>query len=71
MTIEQRIVEIVKQWRDLTERKIAERIFGSEAYQQRVNSTCVRLVRKGILVREGRGGNGDPFRYRLRLSAVG
>jgi hypothetical protein len=34
-------------------------------YQQRVNSTCRRLVEEGIIVRQGRGGPGDPFTYHL------
>jgi hypothetical protein len=41
-------------------------IFGRDnAYQQRVNSTCRRLIAEGKLVRHGRGGQGDPFTYHL------
>jgi hypothetical protein len=45
---------------------IYEVIFGRDnAYQQRVNSTCRRLVAEGKIVRKGNGGASDPFTYHL------
>lgn len=46
----------------LTERQLADELF-SDAYQQRVNSTCRRLIREGRVRQQGRGGAADPFRY--------
>jgi hypothetical protein len=46
-----------------TEAQIAEAIFGSKAYQQRVNPDCRRLVDMGQIERRGFGGPGDPFKY--------
>lgn len=47
----------------LTEAQIAHALFGPDAYQQRVNSTCRRLMRNGKVRREGKGYQADPFRY--------
>lgn len=62
MTMADRIEDLVRHRPGLTEAQIADELF-SNAYQQRVNSTCRRLVRETRLRREGRGGVGDPFRY--------
>lgn len=48
----------------LTESEIAMRLYGPDAYQQLVNSTCRRLVARGRIRREG-AGNRDPFRYHI------
>jgi hypothetical protein len=47
----------------LTAVEIAEALFPDDPYQQRVNPTLVRLMKQGRLIRHGRGGIGDPFRY--------
>lgn len=47
----------------MTEAMLAEAIFGSAAYQQRVNSTCRRLIDEGKIKRRGRGGAVEPFTY--------
>jgi hypothetical protein len=50
-----------------TEEELAALIFGRDnAYQQRVNSTCRRLIAEGLIERQGRGGPGDPYTYRLK-----
>ena len=49
----------------LTEGQIAEELFGGEGYQQRVNSTCRRLIRQGRVVRQGNGWSADPYTYHL------
>jgi hypothetical protein len=46
-----------------TEAELAEAIFGSAGYQQRVNQDCAMLDRRGIVDRRGAGGPADPFRY--------
>ena len=63
MTIAQDIVRIVREQPGLTERELAERLFGEEATIQRVNPTCRKLVAMGWLVRRGRGWAADPFTY--------
>jgi hypothetical protein len=47
----------------LTEIELARELFGNRAYQQRVNSTCRRLIQQGRLVRHENGGPGHPFTY--------
>jgi len=46
----------------LTEAELAEILFGPDAYQQRVNSTCRRLIKQGRVVRHGKGYS-DPYTY--------
>jgi hypothetical protein len=62
MALVDEILELVKCKPGLTEAQIAEELF-SDPYQQRVNSTCRRLVREAVIRRRGRGGPSDPFRY--------
>lgn len=65
MSVADDIEALVARRSDLTEAAMAEELFGSEGYQQRVNSTCRRLVKAGRLVRHGKGGASDPFTYTL------
>ena len=51
----------------LTEAELAEVIFGPDAYQQRVNSTCRRLLKEGRVERRGQGYS-DPYRYHIKAS---
>lgn len=64
MTVADRIQELVARHPGLTEAQIAEQLFGAGGYQQRVNSTCRRLVRQGRLRRGGNGYQADPYTYR-------
>ncbi|MEN3972233.1 GIY-YIG nuclease family protein [Sphingomicrobium sp. XHP0235] len=50
----------------MTEIELAGKMFGRGTPQQRVNPICRALVAEGLIVREGRGGQGDPFTYRAR-----
>jgi hypothetical protein len=66
MTVAEDIMYEVSRKAGLTESDLAALIFGRQkAYQQRVNSTCRKLVSEGRLIRDGNGGWGDPFTYRL------
>jgi hypothetical protein len=47
----------------LTEAELAEELFGADGYQQRVNSTCRRMLKQGLVRREGQGYQADPYRY--------
>jgi hypothetical protein len=49
----------------LTEAEIADHLYGANGYQQKVNSTCRRLVKQGRVHREGEGYQSDPYRYHL------
>ncbi len=64
-TIDVRIVERVTERPGLTEAELAHALFGMEGYQQRVNSTCRRLIERGEVERRGSGGASDPFTYHL------
>jgi hypothetical protein len=66
MTVADDILDEVSRKAGLTEMEIAALLFGRKnAYQQRVNSTCRRLVNDGKLIRDGKGGANDPFTYRI------
>jgi len=47
----------------LTEAELAAELFGNDGYQQRVNSTCRRILKQGRVRREGTGYQADPYRY--------
>ena len=66
MTVADEIVALVTKRPGMTEAQLAEKLFGGEAYQQRVNSTCRRLIEEGLLQRNGKGGRADPFTYTVR-----
>lgn len=63
MTVADDIEDLVRRRPGCTEAEMAAQLFPDDAYEQRVNSTCRRLVKEGRLQRQGLGGNGDPFRY--------
>ena len=64
MTVADRILTVAAQKPKLTERELAEEIFGSaNGYQQRVNGDCRLLVAQGRLKRSGSGGVRDPYTY--------
>lgn len=63
MTISDQVLELVARRSGMSEREIAEHLFGAKAAQQRVNGVCRLLVAEGRLQRHGRGGPGDPFTY--------
>jgi hypothetical protein len=66
MTVADDILHEVRRKAGRTEDELAALIFGRDnAYQQRVNSTCRRLVAEGKIVRKGEGGASDPFKYHL------
>ena len=50
----------------LTEAQLADELFGGDGYQQRVNSTCRRLVKNERVVRHGNGYQSDPFTYHIK-----
>jgi hypothetical protein len=66
MTVADDIMHEVRRKAGRTEDELAALIFGRDnAYQQRVNSTCRRLVSEGKIIRKGKGGQNDPFTYHL------
>jgi len=63
MTIADDILSLVTRKPGLTEAQISAHLFGQDGYQQRVNSTCRRLIQEYRIERRGNGGPGDPFTY--------
>jgi hypothetical protein len=63
MTVADDIETLVARKHGLTEAQIAERLFGGDGYQQRVNSTCRRLIKQGRIERYGSGGPSEPYTY--------
>lgn len=64
-TVGIRIKEKIAERPGLTEAELAQAIFGMEGYQQRVNSTCRALIKRGEIIRRGTGGPSDPYTYHL------
>jgi hypothetical protein len=46
----------------LTETQLAKALFGPTGYAQQVNGACRSLVRRGLIVRYGKGYS-EPFIY--------
>ena len=68
MTLADDILSLVTRKPGLTEAEIAKHLFGRFGYQQRVNSTCRRLIREYRVERRGNGGGpGHPFSYHERI----
>jgi len=63
MAVADEIEALVRKRPGMTEAELAEALFGQDGYQQRVNSTCRRLVKQGRVHRRGGGYQSDPFRY--------
>ncbi len=63
MALADDILSLVARNPGLTEAEIAKHLFGRLGYQQRVNSTCRRLIRECRIERRGNGGPGHPFIY--------
>lgn len=57
MTLAEKIVELLKQEPGLSDRQIADRLFGIGQPQQPVNISCRNLEKRGILSRQRNGGN--------------
>jgi hypothetical protein len=53
MTLAEDILSLVTRKPGLTEAEIAKYLFGRLGYQQRVNSTCRRLIREHRIERRG------------------
>jgi hypothetical protein len=70
MTVIERVFAEIVRKAGHTELELAALLFGRDnAYQQRVNSACRRLVADHRVVRRGKGGLLDPFTYSLPLVA--
>ena len=63
MSLAEDIDLLVSRRPGLTELGLAKTLFGRRSYQQRINSTCRRLVRECRVERRGTGGPGHPFTY--------
>ncbi len=64
--IRERLLTAIENRPGLTERELAELLYGSDkGYQQLVNWPLRQMVREGLVKRQGRGGLSDPFRYIL------
>lgn len=46
-----------------TERELAHGLFGKTGCQPRISFSCQLLLGRGLVVRTGAGGRGQPFRY--------
>lgn len=64
-----RIYAAIEQRPHLTEIEIAEAVVPANPYQQRVNGGCRRLIDEGRVVRHGKGGSADPYRYAVKPRA--
>jgi hypothetical protein len=62
MSVTDQIEALIRQRPGLTETQIADELF-INGYQQRVNSSCRKLIQESKVRRAGKGGSADPFRY--------
>jgi hypothetical protein len=69
MTLADDVLSLVTRKPGLTEAEIAKHLFGRLGYQQRVNSTCRRLIHEYRIERRGNGGPGHPFNYHQKSIA--
>ena len=65
-TIAEVLLFLIEKGPGRTETQLAEAIFDSRAYQQRVNQDCQLLVSTGAVERRGAGGQSDPFKYYVK-----
>ncbi len=65
MALADDIEELVRQRPGLTEAQLADELFEGNGYQQRVNSTCRRLIKQGRVERRGKGYQAEPFTYHV------
>jgi hypothetical protein len=65
LTLLERVVAAIMRRPGMTEAEIAGSLFGRDGYQQKINPACRRLLATGKILREGKGGPGDPFTYRI------
>jgi hypothetical protein len=73
MTVADKIKALLqrKQHRlNLTAEDIAEMIYGEKGAQQDVNTVCLQLVEAKELERLGKGGQNDPFCYRIYVTPI-
>ncbi len=65
MTVDDRVLDAISKQPYQTELQLSQSIFGKEGYQQKVNPSCRRLLKKHLIKRIGKGGVGEPFTYDL------
>ena len=68
MNLAEVLIFLIEHGPGRTEAQLAEAVFGSKGYQQRVNQDCRLLVDRGEIERRGRGGPSDPYKYYLAKS---
>ena len=62
-TMKEVLLYLIKCGPGRTEAQLAQAIFDSAGYQQRVNGNCLFLINRGLIERRGGGGKYDPYRY--------
>jgi hypothetical protein len=63
MAVADEIEALVARSPGLTEAEIAAALFGDASYPQQISNACRSLLRSRRIVRCGKGGRTDPFRY--------
>ena len=56
-TMKEVLLYLIKCGPGRTEAQLAQAIFDSAGYQQRVNGNCLFLINRGLIERRGGGGN--------------
>lgn len=59
-----RVLSMIKERPGLTQKALAQALFGPDAYPSSVERECVALRQFGLVERHGCGGRHDPYRYR-------
>ena len=63
MSLRSKVCDVIHSRPGVTELEIARLVYGPGIDQGQVNRVCRQLVDDGHVLREGRGGPHDPFRY--------
>lgn len=63
MSLRSKVCDLIHSQPGITQLEIATTIYGPGTDQGQVNRMCRQLVDQGYVVRSGKGGPYDPFRY--------
>ena len=64
MSLRSKVCDLIHSRPGITELELATIIYGPGMDKGQVNRMCRQLVDEGLVMRAGKGGNFDPYKYR-------